>query len=47
MRLDPFYQPQRSRWLGFAYYMLERYVDALPHLQEACVAGTEPWSRRR
>ena len=37
MRLDPFYLPHAPGWLGFAYYMLERYADALPHLQE-CVS---------
>ncbi len=37
MRLDPFYLPHTPGWLGFAYYMLERYADALPHLQE-CVS---------
>jgi adenylate cyclase len=35
MRLDPFYQPHAPGWLGFAYYMLKRYADALPHLMEA------------
>ena len=37
MRLDPFYLPHAPAWLGMAYYMLERYADALPHLQE-CVS---------
>jgi adenylate cyclase len=35
MRLDPFYQPRTPAMLGFAYYLLGRYLDALPHLQEA------------
>jgi adenylate cyclase len=35
MRLDPFYQARTTAMLGFAYYMLGRYWDALPHLQDA------------
>ena len=35
MRLDPFYQPNAPAALGFAYYVLRRYAQALPHLQEA------------
>lgn len=35
MRLDPFYQARTPAMLGFAYYLLGRYLDALPHLQEA------------
>jgi adenylate cyclase len=35
MRLDPFYQARTPATLGFAYYLLGRYLDALPHLQEA------------
>ena len=35
MRLDPFYQPRTTAMLGFAYYLLGRYLHALPHLQEA------------
>jgi adenylate cyclase len=35
MRLDPFYEPNAPAALGFAYYMLGRYQDALPLLQEA------------
>ena len=34
MRLDPFYEPNAPVALGFAYYMLGRYNDALPLLQE-------------
>ena len=35
MRLDPFYRLHAPGWLGFAYYLLGRYADALPHLLEA------------
>ena len=35
MRLDPFYEPNAPAALGFAYNMLGRYRDALPHLLEA------------
>jgi adenylate cyclase len=35
MRLDPFYPPRTTAMLGFAYYLLGRYLDALPLLQEA------------
>ncbi len=35
MRLDPFYEPNAPMALGFAYYMLRRYEEALPLLQEA------------
>jgi adenylate cyclase len=35
MRLDPFYEPNAPVALGFAYYMLRRYQEALPLLQEA------------
>ncbi len=37
MRIDPFYQPRAPGILGHACYMLKRYADALPHLQE-CVS---------
>ncbi len=37
MRIDPFYQPRAPGILGLACYMLKRYADALPHLQE-CVS---------
>jgi adenylate cyclase len=37
MRLDPFYNPNASAWLGFAYYMLERYEEALPPLRQ-CIS---------
>jgi adenylate cyclase len=35
IRLDPFYQPYVPAALGLTYYMLKRYADALPYLQEA------------
>jgi tetratricopeptide (TPR) repeat protein len=35
MRLDPFYEPNAPVALGYAYYMLKRYDEALPLLQEA------------
>jgi adenylate cyclase len=35
MRLGPFYQPLVTAWLGLAYYMLERYAEALPPLRES------------
>jgi adenylate cyclase len=34
MRLDPFYAPLSSGYLGFAHYMLKQYSEALPVLQE-------------
>ena len=34
MRLDPFYEPNAPVALGFAYYMLGRYREALPLLNE-------------
>ena len=42
MRLDPFYLPAAPWWLGCAYYMLKRYVDALRHLQEAVSRAVVP-----
>src|SRR5262245_25901731 len=35
MRLDPFYPPNAAGWLGFAYFMLKRYSEALPPLLES------------
>ncbi len=35
MRLDPFYPPTAPGWLGFAYFMLKRYSEALPPLLES------------
>jgi len=37
MRLDPFYEPYALSTLGFAYYLLKRYGEALPPLR-ACVS---------
>jgi adenylate cyclase len=37
MRLDPFYVAMTPGWLGFAYFVLRRYSEALPHLRE-CVS---------
>ncbi|MDX2158172.1 MAG: winged helix-turn-helix domain-containing protein [Hyphomicrobiaceae bacterium] len=41
MRLDPFYEPNASVALGFAYYMLGRYEAALPRLHEAVLRAPE------
>jgi adenylate cyclase len=35
MRLDPFHEANAPMALGFAYYMLSRYEEALPLLQQA------------
>lgn len=37
IRLDPFYSPVTSLFLGFAHYMLKQYAQALPPLLE-CVS---------
>jgi adenylate cyclase len=37
MRLDPFYPPLTSFWLGAAYYLLSEYAQAIRFLSE-CVA---------
>jgi adenylate cyclase len=37
MSLDPFYEPQAPGLMGFAYFMLQRYDEALVHLRQ-CVA---------
>ena len=34
MQLDPFYDPYAPAVLGLACYMLKRYAESLPHLQE-------------
>jgi tetratricopeptide (TPR) repeat protein len=47
MWLDPFYQPRTTAMLGFAYYLLERYLDALPHLQEAASRAPKHGHSRR
>jgi len=41
MRLDPFYAPIAPGALGFAYYMLKQYEDALPPLRE-CILEQIP-----
>jgi hypothetical protein len=46
MRLDPFYTPIASAWLGFAYYMLERYKEALPPLRQ-CISRSPNQRVRR
>ena len=47
MRLDPFYQPSAPGTLGFAYYLLGHYLDALPHLQEAASRAPNHGHSRR
>ena len=47
MRLDPFYQPRTPGILGFAYYLLGRYLDALPYLQEAASRAPNHCHNRR
>ena len=47
MRLDPFYQARTPAMLGFAYYLLGRYLDALPHLQEAASRAPNHGHSRR
>ena len=47
MRLDPFYQARTTAMLGFAYYLLGRYLDALPHLQEAASRAPNHGHSRR
>ena len=39
MRLDPFYAPVTSGFVGWAFYMLKQYKRALPILQD-CVTGS-------
>jgi tetratricopeptide (TPR) repeat protein len=34
MRLDPFFHPLASGWLGLAYYQTKRYSQALAPLRE-------------
>lgn len=41
MRLDPFYEPNAPMALGFAYYMLARYEEALALLQQAVSRAPE------
>ena len=47
MRLDPFYQARATAMLGFAHYLLGRYLDALPHLQEAASRAPDHGHSRR
>jgi adenylate cyclase len=47
MRLDPFYQARTTAMLGFAYYLLGRYLDALPYLQEAASRAPNHGHSRR
>jgi tetratricopeptide (TPR) repeat protein len=42
MRLDPFYPPTAPGFLGFAYFMLKRYSEALPPLLE-CTSRASGW----
>jgi adenylate cyclase len=37
MRIDPFYPATTPSWLGFAYYLLGQYAEALPPLRE-CIS---------
>jgi tetratricopeptide (TPR) repeat protein len=46
MRLDPFYQPHAPGYLGFAYYLLKQYAEAVPHLQE-CVSRAPTLAQSR
>lgn len=41
MRLDPFYEPNAPMALGFAYYMLKRYEEAVVLLQQAVSRAPE------
>jgi len=47
MRLDPFYLPAAPSSLGFAYYLLRRYADALPQLQKAVSRAPDHGHTRR
>jgi adenylate cyclase len=47
MRLDPFYLPHAASLMGFAYYLLGRYADALPHLQKAASRAPDHGHCRR
>lgn len=47
MRLDPFCQPHAASLMGFAYYLLGRYADALPHLQKAASRTPDHGHSRR
>ena len=41
MRLDPFYEPNAPMALGFAFYMLQRYEEAVVLLQQAVSRAPE------
>jgi hypothetical protein len=43
MRLDPFYPPLATAWLGLAHYMLKRYAEALPPLRECTSRAPNLW----
>jgi adenylate cyclase len=47
MRLDPFYLPRVPSLLGFAYYLLGRYADALAQLQTAAPRAPDHGHCRR
>jgi len=47
MRLDPFYQARTTAMLGFAYYLLGRYLAALPLLQAAASRAPNHGHSRR
>jgi adenylate cyclase len=47
MRLDPFYLPRVPSLLGFAYYLLGRYADALAQLQTAVPRAPDHGHSRR
>jgi len=44
VRLDPFGFPTRHLFMGQAYYMLERYAQALPHLRESASRLPDQWA---
>jgi adenylate cyclase len=44
VRLDPFGFPTRHLFIGQAYYMLERYAQALPHLRESTSRLPDQWA---
>jgi tetratricopeptide (TPR) repeat protein len=47
MRLDPFYLPHVPSMLGFAYYLLGCYADALAQLQTAAPRAPDHGHTRR
>jgi adenylate cyclase len=49
IRTDPFYPPRAAVWLGVAHFMMRRYREARPYLQEATLRapnsrGAHLWS---